>query len=117
MNRLQQLQEEQDKMEKHAKQVLEGKTPQEQQIDPAFKKQADQFTQFLEAINKNLKGIVGANGSAALHQPVLKPQWGKDGKRIPPPMAPLPVHLLPKVLGGEGGENYKIGDEVAHKKQ
>jgi len=32
-------------------------------------------------------------------------------------MAPLPVHLLPKVLGGEGGENYKIGDEVAHKKQ
>ena len=71
---------------------------------------------FLEAINKNLKGLVGANGSAALHQPVLKPKWGKDGKRIPPPMAPLPVHLIPKVLGGEGGQHYKIGDEAAQKK-
>ena len=29
----------------------------------------------------------------------------------------LPVHLIPKILGGDGGEIHKIGDEVATTKE
>ena len=31
-------------------------------------------------------------------------------------MAPLPVHLLPKALGGEGGEKHDLDDELGNKK-
>jgi len=31
-------------------------------------------------------------------------------------MAPLPVHLLPKALGGEGGEKHDLDDELRNKK-
>ena len=34
-----------------------------------------------------------------------QPKYMKNGKRVPPPLAVLPVKLLPKALGGEGGED------------
>ena len=44
------------------------------------------------------------------------PQFFKNGRKKPPPLAPLPVHLLPKALGGEGGEQHVLDDEVGNKK-
>ena len=35
------------------------------------------------------------------------------GRRIPPPLAVLPKHLLPKVLGGDVGEDLELDQENA----
>ena len=40
----------------------------------------------------------------------VEPKYRKNGTRIPPPMAPLPLHLLPKALGGEAGEDNREVD-------
>ena len=68
----------------------------------------NQFNQLLTALNRNLTAIAGAQGNGKdgakrmpLYQAPLEPKWDKFGKRIPPPLAPLPNHLLPKALGGE----------------
>jgi len=67
------------------------------------KGEANQFNQLVTALNRNLSAIAGAQGSGKdgvrrmpLYQPPLEPRWDKYGNRIPPPLAPLPSHLLPK---------------------
>lgn len=68
-----------------------------------FEQQAEQFTQFLSVINKNLSGL--ANGFGIGGKKPLEKKYDPSGKRIPPPLAVLPKHLLPKALGGDVGDD------------
>ena len=81
----------------------------------AAEKQAEQLAKILETVGEKLSGVGAKQGAAAWQQPWI-PKYKKNGKRLPPPMAPLPPHLLPKGLGGEGGEDLQIGDEHGNKK-
>lgn len=95
-------------MEKEAKKIIEGKddSDDDDPIKAAFKKQSQQMALLIEAINNGVRG--GSNQQKT--QPIFK-----NGKRVPPPLAVLPVHLIPKALGGEGGEDIQV-DEAANKK-
>ena len=50
----------------------------------------------MEIIAKHIGGEKTMKGP-----PKMKPQYDELGRRIPPPLAVLPKHLVPKALGGE----------------
>jgi hypothetical protein len=41
-------------------------------------------------------------GQKQLGPPKIEPRYDELGRRIPPPLAVLPKHLVPRALGGEG---------------
>ena len=86
------------------------------QLSIKEEKKEDKLDMILSSLNKNLETIAKHVGGA--NQPILKtvdghiytsqqnyqkpipPRFGPDGKRLPPPMVPIPRHLVPEALGG-----------------
>lgn len=54
---------------------------------------------------------MAAKGAAGgLNQKPLEKKFDQNGKRIPPQLAVLPKHLLPKALGGDVGDDAELDD-------
>lgn len=83
-----------DNLKEKQQKKLEEKMPK--------KKEETQFAQLLDVLNKNLAGMRGGPNSMAQYQQPCVPTWDKFGKRVPPPVVPLPPHLLPTPLGAAG---------------